>query len=278
MKRKVIVNADDFGLSESRNLAVVHAFKNGICTSGSIVVNTEYFDEAVKLAKENHFIEKIGLHVNLTYGRPLTEKIKTIPKYCQDNSFVQTNPRSFKRVFSFLHIKEIREEIEAQIRRFLDAGFTLRHVDAHNDILYNMPIWLAVKPLLKKYKIESIRGVEPYLFGYYRKSIISYLPLKYYFMCFYLCCRMKHIKILHGGRNINQYCLDIKQSKKRKVGSLSKQAVVEIIIHPNVNEKNEYIDLTNFNKDRVCSTLDDTKTKLSGLHLIDYNELHNEKV
>jgi len=52
-KRRLIVNADDFGLSHSVNEAVIRAHREGILTTASLMVNEPGFDEAVKLAKEN---------------------------------------------------------------------------------------------------------------------------------------------------------------------------------------------------------------------------------
>lgn len=257
----IIVNADDYGLSLSRNEAVIHAFTQKMCSRGSIVVNTPYFEDAVKLAKENDLMGKFGLHINLTSGVPLTLPICKVSKYCSNNKFIGTNPRSLTKVFSVRYVKEIREEIEAQILRFFQSGFTLRHIDAHNDILFNLPVWLAIKPLLKKYKIESIRGVEPYLFGFYRKSIISYLPIKYYFMCHFLFNKGRHYEIQHGGRNINQFINDFSNNSDRRVGSLRYQKRVEVIIHPDKKD-DLYVDLTNFDKTKTVYSLEDTKNKL----------------
>ncbi|HEX3890348.1 MAG TPA: ChbG/HpnK family deacetylase, partial [Verrucomicrobiae bacterium] len=53
MSRRLIVNADDFGLSSSVNAAVIRAHRQGILTTASLMVNEPGFDEAVKLAKEN---------------------------------------------------------------------------------------------------------------------------------------------------------------------------------------------------------------------------------
>ena len=75
----IIVNADDYGLSLSRNEAVIHAFTQKMCSRGSIVVNTPYFEDAVKLAKENDLMGKFGLHINLTSGVPLTLPIDGSP-------------------------------------------------------------------------------------------------------------------------------------------------------------------------------------------------------
>src|ERR1700689_1910411 len=65
--RRLIVNADDFGLSSSVNEAVVRAHREGILTSASLMVNEPGFDEAVKLAKETQKLG-VGLHLTLLLG------------------------------------------------------------------------------------------------------------------------------------------------------------------------------------------------------------------
>ena len=50
---RLIVNADDFGLSPSVNEAVIRAHREGILTSASLMVNEASFDQAVTLARQN---------------------------------------------------------------------------------------------------------------------------------------------------------------------------------------------------------------------------------
>ena len=65
--RRLIVNADDFGRSESINLAVVRAHREGILTSASLMVNESAADQAVRLARENPKLG-VGLHLTLICG------------------------------------------------------------------------------------------------------------------------------------------------------------------------------------------------------------------
>jgi len=51
--RKVVINADDFGLGRCVNKAVHQAHQNGMLTSASKMPNAKYFDEAVYIAKES---------------------------------------------------------------------------------------------------------------------------------------------------------------------------------------------------------------------------------
>src|SRR4051794_9797223 len=67
MKRRLIINADDFGRSHSINEAVVRAHREGVLTSASLMMNEVACDEAVALARENPKLG-VGLHLTLLCG------------------------------------------------------------------------------------------------------------------------------------------------------------------------------------------------------------------
>src|SRR5215475_12435062 len=66
-RRRLVVNADDFGRSTSINQAVIRAHREGILTSASLMVNEAGFEEAVRLARENPRLG-VGLHLTLLCG------------------------------------------------------------------------------------------------------------------------------------------------------------------------------------------------------------------
>src|SRR6266403_4871890 len=66
-RRRLIVNADDFGRSADINEAVIRAHREGILTSASLMVNEPGFEEAVTLARENPRLG-VGLHLTLLFG------------------------------------------------------------------------------------------------------------------------------------------------------------------------------------------------------------------
>ncbi|VEA03668.1 Cellobiose phospho transferase system YdjC-like protein [Salmonella enterica subsp. salamae] len=52
MERVLIVNADDFGLSKGQNYGIVEAYRNGVVTSTTALVNGEAIDHAAQLSRE----------------------------------------------------------------------------------------------------------------------------------------------------------------------------------------------------------------------------------
>ncbi len=154
---KIILNADDFGMTHEANLGIEKAMKEGYCSQTSIVTNTNYFDEAAEIAHRYGFAEKVGLHINLFEGTPLTGGIKKLKQYARSDLF-QYQPG---KIFSRLPIYKdtIGEELEAQILKYKEAGFSLMNIDSHHCAFYDIPVLFAIIPLLKKHKFQTMRCI-----------------------------------------------------------------------------------------------------------------------
>jgi len=156
----LIVNADDFGKSMEVNKAITECFNRGYINRTTIMVNMPYAVEAFEMAEKNGFIDKVGLHINLTEGRPLTTGISQNPYFCDEE-------RNFNA--AFYHSKKLRlhmddesvfdieKEIEAQLSIYKDLGFRLNHIDSHHHVHTNLPVLKALKNISSEYKFSSIR-------------------------------------------------------------------------------------------------------------------------
>lgn len=124
------------------------------------MVNMPSADEAVELAYDKGFASKVGLHINLTEGKPLTDSIRGLKMFCDENgSFNGSfNDNTFSRLFLSLEtIRIISAEIDAQLERYTKYHLPLLHLDSHQYVHTNLPVFLAMKPLMKKYNIRSVR-------------------------------------------------------------------------------------------------------------------------
>lgn len=68
---KIIINADDFGLTKPINSAIIELAKLGVISSTTVMVNMPYAEEVIDLTSINNL--GIGLHLNLTEGRPMSD-------------------------------------------------------------------------------------------------------------------------------------------------------------------------------------------------------------
>ena len=82
MPRRVIINADDFGLNREENAVIVRAFRRGLISSATLMANMPAFAQACALIHSEGLHGRVGLHVNLTYGRPLGSAIASQRCFC----------------------------------------------------------------------------------------------------------------------------------------------------------------------------------------------------
>src|ERR1700734_1066609 len=96
----VIINADDFGMSSAVNSAILSGVEQGLVTSTSIMANMPGFEEAVRLEREHDLLRgRVGVHLNLTEGRPLTAPILACSIFCgADGSFFFKRDRPLFRL------------------------------------------------------------------------------------------------------------------------------------------------------------------------------------
>ena len=129
--RRLIVNADDFGLSASVNAAVVRAHREGILTSASLMVNEPGFDEAVRLAKENPALG-VGLHLTLLMGRSALPPAQLPGLVNRRGEFTNRPVGAGMNYFFRRSLRpQLRAEIRAQFQKFQATGLTLDHVNGH---------------------------------------------------------------------------------------------------------------------------------------------------
>jgi predicted glycoside hydrolase/deacetylase ChbG (UPF0249 family) len=155
-----IVNADDFGLNQSVNRAIAESFRNGLCSNTTLIVNMPYADEAVEIAYKEGFSDRVGLHLNLTEGVPLTEPIRRMPAFCDDHGYF--TKRFHKNLTSRLWfdkttIDAVRVEVEAQIRKYMKYRLDLMHIDSHHHVHTDLAVWRVIEPLMRTYGFKSIR-------------------------------------------------------------------------------------------------------------------------
>ncbi|MGE5559482.1 MAG: carbohydrate deacetylase [Chloroflexota bacterium] len=153
--RRLIVNADDFGLSPAVTGGIIEAHRNGIVTSTTMMVNFPTADHAAALALESPNLG-VGVHLNVTSGPPVLRP-EEVP------SLVGPSGR-FRRDYYSLRYRvdadELRREWRAQIEKFLALGLRPTHIDSHHHV-HHLPPFLAVAmELAREYGIGRIRLVH----------------------------------------------------------------------------------------------------------------------
>jgi predicted glycoside hydrolase/deacetylase ChbG (UPF0249 family) len=161
--RRLIVNADDFGLTAGVNRAIAEAHQRGIVTSATLMANSQAFTEAVETAKSFGAADRLGVgcHVVLLDGEPLSspEKVPTLLESSNGTSRFRESLNDFV-IASFRHKlnpDEIEAEASAQIARMQAAGIEPSHFDTHKHA-HMFPAVL--RPLLRAARARGVKAVR----------------------------------------------------------------------------------------------------------------------
>lgn len=152
---RLIVNADDFGLTSGVNRAILEGNRSGIVTSATMMANAKATNAAIELAKAEPGL-KTGCHVVLIDGIPLTANLPTLTN---GSAHFRSSLKQFAlaAVRGQIAADEIQQEAEAQIRKLQLAGITLTHLDSHKHT-HMFPHIL--RPMVRAAKACGIRAVR----------------------------------------------------------------------------------------------------------------------
>ncbi len=127
---RLIVNADDFGLTSGINRAVGELAQAGAVTSATLMASGDAFDDAVTQAALHPFLS-VGCHVVLVDGKPCAPS--GIPTLRGGHGHLPASLTQFIIALQSGHVSEqdIEREAEAQIRQLQSTGLRVTHVDTH---------------------------------------------------------------------------------------------------------------------------------------------------
>lgn len=128
--KRLIVNADDLGMSREVNRQIEECIRRGCITSCTLMANAPDFDEGVRIAQQYPHIS-VGVHLNIIEFAPLTNSavFRRYGMVDQKGFFIDG------AIFSIPINEELRqavfEEWDAQISRVEAAGIKPTHCDSH---------------------------------------------------------------------------------------------------------------------------------------------------
>lgn len=156
--RRLIVNADDFGLTSGVNRAIIELHAAGLVTSTSLMARAGAAGEAIELARATASLG-VGCHVVLVDGEPVLppEKIPSLVD-ARTGRFPNSLTAFLLRLFTGrIRAEEIEAEATAQIAHLQQRGVRLTHIDTHK----HAHIFSAVlRPVLRAARAAGIRAVR----------------------------------------------------------------------------------------------------------------------
>jgi hopanoid biosynthesis associated protein HpnK len=157
MDRRIIINADDFGLCKGVNRAVAEAHTKGILTSATIMTNMPAAAEAIELARQLPGLG-VGVHLNLTDGPPVSKDADVQLLVSTDGQFNCSPAKlSFYSLVSPRFRNAVKVELAAQIQWAVERGLHPTHLDSHKHIHSFPAIYPLVCGLATQFEIPAIR-------------------------------------------------------------------------------------------------------------------------
>lgn len=150
---RLIVNADDFGLSRGVNNAILAAHTGGILTSASLMANQAASDHAIDMLRQMPNLG-VGIHLNLTSGSPVLPA-RQVPTLVGPDGAFHHRDALFRKFWLFqVSAAQIEAEFRAQIRWLKDRGVQPLHADSHLHV-HIYPT--ALHPFTHALKLEGIQ-------------------------------------------------------------------------------------------------------------------------
>ena len=155
--KRLIVNADDFGLTESINSGIIDAHRDGIVTSASLLANGPAFDKAVASGRQ-FFRLSVGVHLNISAGTPLSPAtdIRTIVNG-RGELYLKPVPLWLGILKRQINLDHIYTECRAQITKIVEAGIQPTHLDGHLHVHVLPQLSRIVISLAHEFRIPCVR-------------------------------------------------------------------------------------------------------------------------
>jgi chitin disaccharide deacetylase len=233
---RLVVNADDFGISEAVNDGIVMTHRSGIVTATSLMAVGRAFEHAVNWCRHLPSLD-VGVHLTLVAERPLRPKPSSL---ADEGGRFPASVGAFLRRYLLRRIRmaDVEAELCAQIERVLDHGLRPTHLDSHQHVHALPGVAQMVLRLSARYGIPFVRApveglrmerpIRP-------RRVFRLVGATVLRMCWTMVClsepvaaksrRLHFLGFAEGGR-LNHDCL------QRLLQSLQPGYTYELMCHP----------------------------------------------
>lgn len=165
LMKKLIINADDFGIHETVSRGIIDGYRQGCISSTTLMAGADGFEQAVALAGDNPGLG-LGVHLTLVGELPVAAPGTIASLVSQDGRLPLAYGRFLQQFLAGqIRLTDIRRELEAQVQKVADTGLRITHLDSHQHMHVVPQIIDIVLDIAKKFQIKAIRiPAEPLWF------------------------------------------------------------------------------------------------------------------
>lgn len=241
-KARIIINADDFGLGAGVDEGILQLATRQKISSTSIVACGAHFEEGITALKKRAPDLGTGVHLCLTYEKPVLPAGKISSLVDDSGHFFSRNALLQKFFFRQISVSEIEAELMAQVAKIRDSSITISHFDGHGHI--QVFPWLAgiMTSLGKHFNVRAARlPLEPLRLqnGDWSRGTLARVILNAW-------SRKSRSSGFLAGMRTPDHFFGISTSGRFTVDGFKKfpiipGAITEIMVHPGLPTKEEEI-------------------------------------
>lgn len=251
--KRLIINGDDFGLSDGISLGIVHCMSNGCVSSTTIMPCVDGAFNRIRQLRLQ-FSGSIGVHLQLTSGKPRCSPAG-IRSLLDGNTFPSNIPN-----IDNINIDEVEHEWTAQIESILDLGIPISHLDSHHGF-HRFDRFIDVYVRLARRFNLAARGGSREICKYLSNNKVVTTDL----------CDSRW---LHGELTVGRFL----QLVSDDFSQLDNNGTIEIVTHPGYVDKDLHT-ITRYAEQRIqelnvlCSKDLRDGLKQDGIELLSFCEL-----
>ena len=156
MSPRLIINADDFGLTEGVSRGIAEAMRAGRVTSTTLMANRPGLREQVRKLTGIESIG-VGVHLVLSSGRPVLPAAH-VPSLVDETGCF---PRDYRQAVLHGNVSEVKAEWRAQLEVALGLGLAITHLDSHHHLHLHPKYTGVAVELALEYSIGAMRSASP---------------------------------------------------------------------------------------------------------------------
>ncbi len=245
IERSLIVNADEFGLTEHVNFGIIEAHERGAVTSTTMLANMWAFEHAAALARA-HPTLAVGVHLNLTHGRPVLPPSQVPTLVDADGQFYRRSPFIRRLLRGQVRIDEVIAECRAQVEKVRAAGINPSHLDSHESTYMYPAIFTRVVSLAQELGLALRLPEEPMPPGAFhpREAYLRYAASQAFVKNHFMWLLAKAYRPLLRARGVptsDHFLSTFSCFRRNRAGlqdgllrdlAMLKPGVTELMVHP----------------------------------------------
>jgi predicted glycoside hydrolase/deacetylase ChbG (UPF0249 family) len=286
MTKKLIVNADDFGLDGGINEGIILAHQKGILTSATIMANMPGFSQAVELAGRNERLG-VGIHLNALRGQPLSSPSR-VPSLLNADGCFWSDVFVFLRklISGRIRPEQVEAEWRAHVEKVLETGIKPTHLDSEKHLHAVPSLFKIACRLAKDFRVPRVRFIHEYCLSPSPAQSLKSWGIS-------LSCTFMKKKIQESGIITTDHFSGICRSGRmtvrawKKVLARLKDGVTEVMVHPGFrteeveeSQKQRGSYYIHKNRERELRALLDSEVKAclqaQGIQLIHFGDLKDD--